>query len=276
MFFQPRMYFRRLWSCTVGYQLHDLARRHINRRIIQSRDIRGWSLLPTWMRPRRPWKGIAWSGLGFTWAKCEGLVMEDISQDDAAPLKPLEMNEAAALTHTSLLRQASGVMADASMQLLQRTLRAILDFSSEYRKQLNELISLLEYCTATLRNPVQHDEIWDVLVATRSEMDSLKQQLKDLSILMSYAYAGLENAGMAAFMNGIEFTASSAQQAIDSAKIELENNTMKNEALEQQYNNAYAQYIEASQKIVEEMESAQEDESSDEDEEKKENENEER
>lgn len=57
---------------------------------------------------------------------------------------------------------------------------------------------------------------------------------------------------------------------------QLENNTMKNEALEQQYNNAYAQYIEASQKIVEEMESAQEDESSDEDEEKKENENEER
>ncbi|XP_063607395.1 uncharacterized protein LOC134782014 [Penaeus indicus] len=201
--------------------------------------------------------------------------MEDLSQEDTTPLKPLEMNEAAALTHTSLLRQASGVMADASMQLLQRTLRAILDFSSEYRKQLNELISLLEYCTATLRSPIQHDEFWDLLVAVRTEMDSLKQQLKDLSILMSYAFAGLESAAMAAFMNGIECTASSAQQAIDSAKVELENNAAKNLALEMQYNNAYAQYIEASQKMLEEMESAQEDEGSVENEEKA-NENEER
>ncbi|ROT71165.1 hypothetical protein C7M84_010530 [Penaeus vannamei] len=257
MFSRPRM-FRRLWSSTVGYQLQDLARRHIYRRIIQSNDVRSRFFLPTRITSWRPWKGIAWSGLGFTWAKCEGLVMEDINQDDTVPLKPLEMNEAAALTHTSLLRQASGVMADASLQLLQRTLRAILDFSSEYRKQLNELISLLEYCTSTLRNPIQHDEFWDLLVAARSEMESLKHQLKDLSILMSYAYAGLESAAMAAFINGIECTAASAQQAIDSAKVELENNAAKNLALEMQYNSAYAQYIEASQKMVEEMESAQE------------------
>lgn len=46
---------------------------------------------------------------------------------------------------------------------------------------------------------------------------------QDLSILMSYAYAGLENAAMAAFINGIECTASSAQQAIDSAKVEVGN-----------------------------------------------------
>lgn len=56
---------------------------------------------------------------------------------------------------------------------------------------------------------------------------------------------------------------------------QLENNAAKNLALEMQYNHVYAQYIEASQKMLEEMESAQEDESSAGNEEKA-NENEDR
>lgn len=44
-----------------------------------------------------------------------------------------QMNEVAALTHASLLKQASGVAVDGALQLLHRTLRATLDFSSQYR-----------------------------------------------------------------------------------------------------------------------------------------------
>lgn len=91
MYINSCIYFSRLWSSTVGYQLQDLARRHIYRRIIQSNDVRSRFFLPTRITSWRPWKGIAWSGLGFTWAKCEGLVMEDINQDDTVPLKPLEV-----------------------------------------------------------------------------------------------------------------------------------------------------------------------------------------
>ncbi|XP_071523432.1 diablo IAP-binding mitochondrial protein-like isoform X2 [Panulirus ornatus] len=164
------------------------------------------------------------------------------------------MNEIAALTHSSLLRQASGLTVDASLQLLHRALRATLDFSSQYRKQLNEVIDLMEWCTVTLRNPEQHDKMWERLVASRSQMDSLKQQLKDLNILMNYAYTTLENAAMTAFISGVEFTASAAQQAIDSAKLELENDAKQNMALEVQYVHTHTRYIEVSQKVLEEIE----------------------
>lgn len=46
------------------------------------------------------------------------------------------------------------------------------------RKQLQEVIDLLEYCTAMLRRPEEHDRLWELLVAARTQTDSLKQQLK--------------------------------------------------------------------------------------------------
>ena len=45
----------------------------------------------------------------------------------------LQMNEVAALTHTALLKQASGVAVDAATQLLHRTLLATMDFSQQHR-----------------------------------------------------------------------------------------------------------------------------------------------
>ncbi|XP_042235520.1 uncharacterized protein LOC121875154 isoform X2 [Homarus americanus] len=168
------------------------------------------------------------------------------------------MNEAAALTHTSLLRQASGVTVDASLQLLHRVLRARLDFSTHYRKQLNDVIDLLEYCTSSLHNQERHDAIWESLVISRVKMESLKDQLKDLNILVNYVFTTLENAAMAAFISGVEFTASAAQQAIDSAKLELENDTKQNLALEMQYLQTHTQHIEASQKVQEEIEKRKE------------------
>lgn len=43
---------------------------------------------------------------------------------------------------------------------------------------MSEVIELMEYCVATLRHPEQHDQMWDLLVAARSKMDSFKQHLK--------------------------------------------------------------------------------------------------
>ncbi|XP_069179280.1 diablo IAP-binding mitochondrial protein-like [Procambarus clarkii] len=176
-----------------------------------------------------------------------------------SPVKPLEMNEAAALTHSSLLRQASGVTVDASLQLLHRVLRARLDFSEQYRKQLNDAIDLLEYCTAVIHSPEQHDNIWQHFVISRAEMETLKDQLKDLNMLMTYAYTTLENAAMTAFMSGVEFTASAAQQAIDNARVKMEIDTKQNLALELQYVQRHTRYIEASQKVIDETEKASED-----------------
>ncbi|KAK3862207.1 hypothetical protein Pcinc_031908 [Petrolisthes cinctipes] len=175
----------------------------------------------------------------------------DISKES---LKPLEMNEVAALTHTSLLRQASAVAVDAALQLLHRTLRASVDFSAQYRKQLNEVIDLMEFCTVTIRNAGQHDSMWELLVAARSHADSLKQQLRDLNIMMGYAYVVLENAGMTAYMNGVESTATAAQQAITNAKHELEQEAQMNHALEIQYVYAHTCYIKATQQLDEEQE----------------------
>ncbi|KAG7161380.1 uncharacterized protein LOC121875154 isoform X1 [Homarus americanus] len=191
---------------------------------------------------------------------CQDVLMEDIDEEDIrlSTVKPLEMNEAAALTHTSLLRQASGVTVDASLQLLHRVLRARLDFSTHYRKQLNDVIDLLEYCTSSLHNQERHDAIWESLVISRVKMESLKDQLKDLNILVNYVFTTLENAAMAAFISGVEFTASAAQQAIDSAKLELENDTKQNLALEMQYLQTHTQHIEASQKVQEEIEKRKE------------------
>nr|XP_045598373.1 uncharacterized protein LOC123758253 isoform X3 [Procambarus clarkii] len=169
------------------------------------------------------------------------------------------MNEAAALTHSSLLRQASGVTVDASLQLLHRVLRARLDFSEQYRKQLNDAIDLLEYCTAVIHSPEQHDNIWQHFVISRAEMETLKDQLKDLNMLMTYAYTTLENAAMTAFMSGVEFTASAAQQAIDNARAKMEIDTKQNLALELQYVQRHTRYIEASQKVIDETEKASED-----------------
>lgn len=45
--------------------------------------------------------------------------------------------------------------------------------------------------------------------------------VQDLNILMNYAYTTLENAAMTAFISGVEFTASAAQQTIDNAKLEV-------------------------------------------------------
>lgn len=36
----------------------------------------------------------------------------------------------------------------------------------------------MEYCTAMLRRPEEHDRLWELLVAARSQADCLKQQLK--------------------------------------------------------------------------------------------------
>ena len=40
------------------------------------------------------------------------------------------------------------------------------------------MIDLLEYCTAMLRHPEEHDRLWELLVAARVQADSLKQQLR--------------------------------------------------------------------------------------------------
>lgn len=204
--------------------------------------------------------GYCYYSINSAAVACQDVLVETLDEGDidSKPLTRLELNEAAALTHSSLLRQASGVTVDASLQLLHRVLRARLDFSAQYRKQLNDVIDLLEYCTSVLHSPEQHDNIWGRLVVSRAEMESLKDHLKDLNILMTYAYTTLENAAMTAFISGVEFTASAAQQAINSAKAELENDTKQNLALELQYVHTHTKYIEASHKLMEEAEASSE------------------
>lgn len=182
----------------------------------------------------------------------EGGLFLDPDDDQLTEAQPIEMNEVASLTHTSLLKQASGVAVDSAMQLLHRTLRATLDFSQQHRKQLQEVIDLLEYCTAMLRRPEEHDRLWELLVAARTQTDSLKQQLKDLNLLLTYACAAVENTAMAAYISGGEFSASAARQMTDSAKVELATDERKTEALELQYTRANIRYIEAAQQVMDE------------------------
>ncbi|KAG0728189.1 hypothetical protein GWK47_003795 [Chionoecetes opilio] len=159
---------------------------------------RGGGVARAWLRAwgreqcrdtRRGWLWAATGGsllLGcaqaahHTPAAClrEGGVFLDPEDAQLTETCPLEMNEAAALTHTSLLRQASGVAVDAGVQLIHRTLRATLDFSQLHRKQLQEVLDMLEYCTTMLRHTEEHDRIWQLLVEARARQQSLKQQLQ--------------------------------------------------------------------------------------------------
>lgn len=185
-------------------------------------------------------------------AKClpSGGLFMDLEDDRLLEATPMEMNELAALTHTSLLKQASCVAVDAAIQLLHRTLRATQDFSQQHRKQLQEVIELLEYCTATLRYPEEHDRLWDLLVVARARADALKHQLRDLDLLMTYACSAVENIAMAAYISGSEFSASAARQITDSAKLELRSDERKREELEMQYTLTHTHYMEAAQKMV--------------------------
>lgn len=194
-------------------------------------------------------------------ARClrEGGLFLDPEDDQLTEARPLEMNEVSALTHTSLLKQASGAAVDSAMQLLHRTVRATLDFAQQHRKQLQEVIDLLEYCTAMLRHPEEHDRLWSLLVAARVQADSLKQQLRDLNLLLTYACATVENTAMAAFISGNEFSASAARQMTDSAKLELKTDEQKTEILEAQYTHAHTRYIEAAQRMVDEAKSDDDD-----------------
>uniref|UniRef100_A0A0P4VWY5 Direct IAP-binding protein with low pI n=1 Tax=Scylla olivacea TaxID=85551 RepID=A0A0P4VWY5_SCYOL len=187
-------------------------------------------------------------------ARClrEGGLFLDPEDDQLTEARPLEMNEVSALTHTSLLKQASGAAVDSALQLLHRTVRATLDFAQQHRKQLQEVIDLLEYCTAMLRHPEEHDRLWELLVAARVQADSLKQQLRDLNLLLTYACSTVENTAMAAFISGNEFSASAARQMTDSAKLELKTDERKTEVLEAQYIHAHTLYIEAAQRVVDE------------------------
>lgn len=63
------------------------------------------------------------------------------------------------------------------MQTKETTVESALSVIQNYRKQLNEVIDLMELCTVSLKDSGQHDSMWELLVAARSHADGLKQQL---------------------------------------------------------------------------------------------------
>ncbi|XP_076066892.1 uncharacterized protein LOC143040095 [Oratosquilla oratoria] len=189
-----------------------------------------------------------------THVKCaEPIDEEEISVLDAK-IKSLELNEASALTHTTLLKQAGGLTIDSSLRLLNQTVRAILDTSETYRRSLHEAADLLEYCIASVKKAEEHDTLWEMALAARTQMDVYKQQLQDLIMLWTYTKGVLENAVMAVYIVGCEFSASSAQQALLHAQQQVESNAMKNCELEQIYVKLQSDHIRATKKLAEQVE----------------------
>lgn len=175
---------------------------------------------------------------------CQEFSMEDI-EEKKVDLKPIELNESSDLTHTNLLRAAGRVCTDGALQLLHRSTAACIDKSEHYRKSLNKVMDLLEYCITIISDQNQHDELWPYVIAARHEMEATKQQLSDLKILFDYSCLTLENASMAAFISGAEFSASISQNLITSAKHELSNEESKIVSLENQYTSIVSEHVRA-------------------------------
>ncbi|CAL4064342.1 unnamed protein product, partial [Meganyctiphanes norvegica] len=131
-------------------------------------------------------------------------------------------------------------------KLYQRTNCSNLDRTKEKIKEsLHKVMNLLEYCINIISDKEQHDGLWEHVIAARNEMEAIKQQLMDLKILFDYSCLTLENASMAAFISGANFSASVSQQLIISAKQEFEVERNKNVSLENQYVSVVADHVRA-------------------------------
>ncbi|CAL1676032.1 unnamed protein product [Lasius platythorax] len=169
---------------------------------------------------------------------------EKPSADKKLQFEPLDLKK---LTHEYMIKQSILNAVNSATQTLTVTYMAIADLSIEYRKLLNELISLLE---ETLTYNVS-DEHWDLIVELRNEMQHKKEKLLKLSDSMEYVYTMATAASQLSYLYEMENLCNTLLQRIDDAMCKMKAEIDSNKQLEHTYWYIQGQCIKGSKEPTE-------------------------
>ncbi|XP_076315427.1 diablo IAP-binding mitochondrial protein-like isoform X2 [Tachypleus tridentatus] len=88
------------------------------------------------------------------------------------------------LSHEFLIKQACVCMVESATRVVTHVTQAILDGQEEYIQALEKLLSLMEYNIGVPVNPIKEDDIWQDIIAARSEVQEKNKKLVDLQSKM--------------------------------------------------------------------------------------------
>ncbi|KAF2361398.1 hypothetical protein FHG87_007843 [Trinorchestia longiramus] len=149
--------------------------------------------------------------------------------DELEVSSPVELNDARSLTHHHMVMQSAAVAAESSLLLLLRVSRALLAIMENYKSELEEMVQLLQYKAALLRNSggaAQHShalqQVTDALVVARAKEQSWEQQYKDGCLLMRVAHHSSDSAQLCAHIAGAEQDAMAVAAAVTALRPKIE------------------------------------------------------
>lgn len=139
------------------------------------------------------------------------------------------------LTHSSLIQRASTVLVDSTSQLLTRTVAAVIDYNESYRKSLDEMMILMEESIQMSNSAEYQKQIWDVIVATRSELDNNKAALRDVESFMDYVIKLANDVAETSFLANAEYVSTAMCERLHAAEQVLSSEKEKTKRVEKEY-----------------------------------------
>ncbi|XP_022249182.1 uncharacterized protein LOC106465210 isoform X2 [Limulus polyphemus] len=125
------------------------------------------------------------------------------------------------LSHEFLIKQACVCMVESATCVVTHVTQAILDGQEEYIQALEKLLTLMEYNIGAPVNPVIEDDIWQDIIAARSEVHEKNKKLIDLQSKMMSVENLINSAAETAFNAGAEYAGIVANEHLLSAKQQI-------------------------------------------------------
>lgn len=136
--------------------------------------------------------------------------------DSPKQLKLLDQRE---MTHEALIKQACTLTTNSSSQLLTQVLIAISDASQEYRKEISELMVLLDRNILLISNSDTNslNDVEDLIVEQRLIVDEQQRVLLELISFMSYVEKMVTSTAETAYLAGAEQSSTLMCERLNSA-----------------------------------------------------------
>ncbi|KAK6628018.1 hypothetical protein RUM44_010500 [Polyplax serrata] len=164
-------------------------------------------------------KILGCSTIALAFVKCEGLF-------DSERLKTEN------LSHEQCIKQACLHSVNSASTLLVTTASTLLDFCSNYKDSLNQILFLLEAVqTVEGDNP----ELWDTVVEVRAQVNKAKAAVNKLTLYMENVEKVVTATTEAAFLAGAEYMCSTLCEQLDSAQREIKIQFGELKKLEEDY-----------------------------------------
>ncbi|XP_071955242.1 diablo IAP-binding mitochondrial protein-like [Antedon mediterranea] len=152
-------------------------------------------------------------------ASTKSYILQDVSSD---------------LTHSQLIKNASSAAVDSASRLLSQTAIAIINVYNSYTKSVEDLIELFKLHTQCLGDEAAQDDVWQMIIQQRVELDDQKAAIKELDDLLNTARKVLENASEAAYISGCEYSAVTANEKLHTTNVLVENAQMASQKMDVQ------------------------------------------